>query len=286
MTLREALQKGSAQLLHGTVRTLNPRLDAETLLLHSLGRPGDRAYLLTHQDLELPPDAQQHFELSLAQRASGKPVQYITGTQEFWGLEFHVSPAVLIPRPETEHLVQEALRIVRQHSWRAPRILDVGTGSGCIAIALAHELPYAAITAVDLSPDALAVARTNAASLGANVSFLPGDLLDPVHNRQFEIIVSNPPYIATSEADAVQPQVRDHEPSTALWAGSDGLTIYRRLIPQARRHLTNDGSLLLEIGWGMEPRIRPLFDPSLWSPLTVINDLQDIPRVLIAGSRE
>ena len=237
---------------------------------------------------------------------ANEPIQYITGEQEFYGLALHVTPAVLIPRPETEHLVEAVLEefgchpaVVsgchpaaqrrdlllpsREASRTARSALDVGTGSGAIAIALAHHLPDAYLTAVDLSPAALAVAATNAARhhLTTRIRFLESNLLEALPpGETFDAIVSNPPYVATADRNTLHPQVRDHEPATALFAGADGLQIYRRLIPQARAALKPNGLLALEIGHGQRESIAELL--SGWNELHFVADLQQIPRVALA----
>ena len=277
MTLREALQEGTRTLLHGSVRTLNPRLDAETLLLHALKRRGDRAYLFAHGEDEIAAIDAETFRRTVEERSAGKPVQYITGHQEFWGLDLEVSPAVLIPRPETELVVEQALRLMPASAT----VLDVGTGSGCIAIAIAHSRPEAKVAATDISPEALTVARRNAERLHAKVEFLVGDLCAPVAGRRFDIIVSNPPYIAEDQKGEVEVQVKRFEPSAAPWAGEDGLEVYRRLIPQARAGLVRGGWLVMEIGYGMADAVSGVLGHFGWSEVQVVADLQGIPRVVI-----
>jgi release factor glutamine methyltransferase len=267
-----ALTHGPACLAHLSTA----RRDAELLLLHATGR--DRAFLLTHPDTELTPAQQATYEQSLARRAQHEPIQYITGEQEFYGLTLRVTPDVLIPRPETEHLV-EALLARIPHD--APlRIADVGTGSGAIAIALAHKLRRAAITALDISAPALKIARENAErhNVADRIRFLESDLLIAVVREKFDVIVSNPPYIPESEV--LEPQVRDFEPPIALYAGKYGLDIYRRLIPQARQALDLDGWLLMEIGHDQSEDLIELLHLGFASDF--VPDLQGIPRVAIA----
>jgi release factor glutamine methyltransferase len=209
-------------------------------------------------------------------------LQYITGHQEFWGLDLLVTPAVLIPRPETEHAVETALDILREIP--SPRIIDVGTGSGCIALALASELPEAKIDAVDISREALDVARQNAEQLGfsSRVQFGESDLLREYLSSgpTFDMVVSNPPYVGESEADKLQVEVREHEPHCALFGGVQGLDIYRRLMPQARQVLKPRGWLVMEIGYSQEEQIRGLLRE--WNEVRSVPDLQGIPRVIAA----
>ncbi len=208
-----------------------------------------------------------------------EPIQYITGEQEFYSLALRVTPAVLIPRPETEHLVESVL--VELKTLRAPRILDVGTGSGAIAIALAQYLPEAHVTATDISTAALALAQENAArhQLTGRIQFAESDLLTALPEQTFDAIVSNPPYVPEADRTALHPEVRDYEPATALFAGEDGLAIYHRLIPQARAALVFNGLLALEIGYGQRDAIGELL--AGWNVVRFIDDLQGIPRVAL-----
>jgi release factor glutamine methyltransferase len=222
------------------------RRDAEVLLMHNIGQ--SRAWLIAHADELLPEAAAASYRQLVERRFRGEPIQYITGETEFYGLPFHVTPAVLIPRPETEHLVEKAIELAAR--FKRPRIVDIGTGSGAIAVALAGKLPYAAITAIDLSADALAIAQENAERNGVRLRFLKGDLLSPASGEPFDIIVSNPPYVPAVDRDSLAVEVREHEPALALFAGDDGLEIYRRLIPAAFSALVSGGFLALEIGYG------------------------------------
>ncbi|QEM67209.1 peptide chain release factor N(5)-glutamine methyltransferase [Geobacter sp. FeAm09] len=231
----------------------NARLEAEWLLCAATGL--DRVGLYLHFDKPLNDDELASFRAMVARRARREPLQHILGTQEFCGLEFQVSPDVLIPRHDTETLVTEAL--ARQPEARS--VLDIGTGSGCIAVALAHSLPQAAVTAIDISPAALAMARRNAEHNGATVEFLAGSLLEPVAGRTFDLIVSNPPYIPTADIDRLEPEVRDFDPRGALDGGPDGLDVYRTLIPAVPAHLNPAGWLLVEVGIGQAPAVAELF---------------------------
>ena len=275
--------------LHEGVMLLAPsptaQRDAELLLMHTARLT--KADLLTHPEGELTERQKEHFQAAIARRVRHEPVQHITGTQEFYGRSFIVNRLVLIPRPETEHLVEAALAIrpapsrIRPFRIRPFRILDIGTGSGILAITLALELPDASITATDVSADALSVAQQNAHALGAadRIRFLVSDLFAALDSQQFDCIVSNPPYVATCEA--LEPQVRDYEPAAALYAGEDGLAVYRRLIPQAFAHLEPGGTLLLEIGHGQSEAIHHLLAQAGFDSIRFIDDLQRIPRVAI-----
>lgn len=336
MDVRATLKEGMARLREA--RVASHTLAAELLLMHVLGR--DRAWLYAHPEEAVDPGAaERYFEL-IARRASGVPTQYLTGRQEFWGLEFEVTSDVLIPRPETEHLMEVALARLGQRerndllrqgrsnlragARRAPvetsgggargeagalmyraglRIADVGTGSGCLAVALARELPEAGVFATDISKAALEVARRNAARHGvaSRVHFLRCNLLDalecasllplsqtggkPPHSRgpcSLDLIVSNPPYVSRSEADLLPREVREHEPVEALFAGESGFEIYKSLIRQAEELMTAGGLLVLELGYNALETVRTLLDVPAWTNVTVTNDLAGIPRVAAA----
>jgi release factor glutamine methyltransferase len=285
--LRQALRAAIAEL--EAAGTNQPRLQAEVLAFLAFGC--DRAYLFAHPERELSTAEQAQYEQLIGRRAAGEPLQYITGHQEFWNADFLVTPAVLIPRPETEHLIEAVLALVRashlsgENSGEggAPtlKLIDVGTGSGAIAISLARELPLAEMHAVDLSPEALQIARLNAKRLGAGVHFAQSDLLSSVAREEsFDFVVSNPPYVAESEPEAVQEVVRRHEPPLALFAGDDGLDVIRRLIPQAREALRPGGWLLFEIGFAQWQAVRALLTD--WQDVHSVADLAGIPRVVIA----
>lgn len=282
-TVRGALRKAIAQLAQAN--TPSHHLAAELLLMHALKR--DRAWLYSHPEAPLSPEALEKFFAWIARRASGVPTQYLTGTQEFWGLPFEVTPAVLIPRPETEHLIEVALgRLSPQRRRESLRVADIGTGSGCIAVALAMELSGADILATDISAAALEVARRNAQrhSVSARIHFLECDLLPPAETgtRSFDAIVSNPPYIAQTQEPHLQHEVRLHEPAQALFGGRSGTEIYPRLIALAAQRLRSGGLLILEIGFGALESIRPLLGAPSWKDIRVLNDLAGIPRVLSA----
>jgi release factor glutamine methyltransferase len=238
------------------------------------------AWLIANQNLSTLPIFRDRFRTLVNRRLTGEPIQYITGETEFYGLPFRVMPDVLIPRPETEHLVEKVLALAV--NLPAPHIVDIGTGSGVIAVALADHLPDAQITAIDLSVSALVIARENAKNNGVALRFLEGDLLAPVAFEKFEIIVSNPPYVPTADRDQLSVEVRDFEPALALFAGDDGLDIYRRLIPAAFHALIPGGFVVLEIGFGQSPAITNLLAASGFEKIEFLPDLQGIPRVASA----
>jgi release factor glutamine methyltransferase len=252
------------------------RRDAELLLAHVLRC--DRVALFTHPERLLTNSEADQFEILVKRRLASEPLQYITGVQEFFGLPFEVSPAVLIPRPETEHLIEAALeRFDREADLR---IVDVGVGSGAIAVSLAHALPRSRVTAVDVSPAAMEVARRNAERHGVidHIAFISSDLLAAVEGTEFDAVVSNPPYIA--EGEVLEPQVANYEPRSALYAGPTGLEIYQRLIPQAAKVLKPEGWLILEIGYGQRSAVERLLGG--WTGVTFLDDLQGIPRIVAA----
>jgi release factor glutamine methyltransferase len=254
------------------------RLDAELLLMNAIQKP--RAFLLANPDYVLSEKEREKFERSIARRELHEPIQYITGTVEFYGLPLSVDPSVLIPRPETEHLVEAVFE-------RAPvdwpvRIVDVGTGSGAIAIALAAHRPLANVTALDISSAALELATCNAVrhGLANRIRFIASDLLSEVMMEQFDIVVSNPPYIANGEKSALSRQVSDYEPAVALFAGDTGHEIYERLIPEAKCVLRPGGWLAMEFGFGQKGALSQLL--AQWSEVSFVDDLQGIPRVVCA----
>ena len=320
MQLKQALASAIDRLEAAEVGS--PRLNAEVLLMFTLGV--NRAYLYAHPERELTAEEESRYNEALLQRGTGMPSQYITGHQDFWGLDFVVTPAVLIPRPETEHLVETVLELAR--GIERPKLVDVGTGSGCIALALAHELKAAEVWAVDVSAEALGIARANAArlQLDGRVRFMQCNVLEPVAEsdstvipsegeqgqaapivilsgakspqanersrrtstlegfRDFDFVVSNPPYVGFDEADKVQKSVRDFEPRVAVFAGEQGLDVIGPLVEQAHSALRSGGWLAVEIGYSMRDAVLNLLDPTMWEDLRVVPDLQGIPRVVAA----
>ncbi len=264
------------------VRAGIPR-DEATIDAHLLARTvldWDRAVLLARQRDPVPPTLEPAYSALLARRAAREPMAYIRGQQEFWGLAFDVTPDVLIPRPETECIVEEALERAPSGGYR--RIIDAGTGSGCIAVALATECAGAEIVATDVSLSALDVARRNAErhQVLSRINFIVCDLLEGAP-RDADLIVSNPPYIPEIDARQLQPEVRDHEPATALFAGDDGLGVLRRLLSTAAGHLAPAGTLIVEFGAGQAPAVRALAESSGWRVTHIRQDLQAIPRTAV-----
>lgn len=309
--VKEAVAQATERLSHG-VHPERARQDAEMILRSVLGK--DAAWMIAHGNEEMPEAAIQPLAERVERRSFGEPMQYILGEAEFYRMPFRVTRDVLIPRPETELVVEQASHLMpvftqrskrffevrRVHSFShaeggerikdrqvagwPPRILDVGTGSGCIPISIAHDWSEAAITATDLSANALEVARFNAERLGYRdqIRFLQGDLLEPVAGEKFELIVSNPPYVAVCERDSLAVEVRDYEPAQALFAGEDGLAVYRRLIPATHDALVPEGWIALEIGYGQEAGVRALLAEAGFDAIEVAADLQGIPRVVSA----
>jgi release factor glutamine methyltransferase len=279
MNLRQALARATENLAAIESLRLSAPRDAELLLLDSLRLT--RAQYLANPTRELTSAELSLYLEAIARRAHHEPIQYITGHQEFYGLRLSVTPAVLIPRPETEHLVEAVL--ARLPHDAPTTIADIGVGSGAIAIALATHLPHASITALDISPEALAIARANSRNnkVENRIRFLESDLLSALpSSERFDAIVSNPPYVPTIDLPSLHPEVRQYEPATALFAGPEGLEIYRSLIPQAQAALTPGGLLAMEIGHGQHEAIAALLTG--WNKVTFIDDLQHIPRVALA----
>lgn len=252
----------------------NARREAEWLLCEATGL--DRVGLYLNFDKPMNDDELAAYRALVTRRGKREPLQHILGSQEFDGLSFLVTPAVLIPRHDTETLLEQAL----QHAPHPHSVLDIGTGSGCIAIALARRLPEAQVTAVDLSVEALALAQRNAELHGAAVEFLQGSFFGPVAGRRFDLIVSNPPYITSADLLALQPEVRDHEPILALDGGPDGLTAYRAIVSQAAAHLEPNGWLLLEVGAGQATDVAALLAQAGFGGIITITDPGGIERVV------
>jgi release factor glutamine methyltransferase len=284
MTIGDAIAWGTSLLDESdAIPAARSRSDAILLLRHVLGIP--HAEMYAYRERPLTALQTEAFNAQIQQRSRGVPVQYITGEQEFFGLPFHVTRDVLIPRPETEHLVEAA--IARLQGMKNVRIADVGTGSGAIAVALAHSLLTAEVVALDISRAALAVARQNAQlnQVANRIRFVESDLLAAVADEQFDAIVSNPPYIAESERKSLPVEVREYEPAQALLAGPTGLEMYRRLIPDALPLLVSGGWLMMEIGHGQRDPVRGLQNDADWDGVEFVADLQGIPRVAVARKR-
>jgi release factor glutamine methyltransferase len=276
-SIGEAIKAGAQQLRAGGVAEW--QRDAASLLAHLLDR--DRTFIIAHAGDALNDEQSESFQSLIERRAVGEPLQYITGHQEFFKLDFEVTPAVLIPRPETELIVESALELLRD--YHEPRIADIGTGSGCLAISLLYEHPAARVVAIDVSPAALRVAQRNADRHGVadRLELLASDALTAVDARGlFDLIVSNPPYVAEAEMKTLQPEV-NHEPRSALVAGPDGLSIIRRLLDETRPLLRRGGHFVFEIGFGQSEAVQPLIDQRIWELIEIRADLQKIPRVFV-----
>lgn len=266
-TLRNAARRLRARHVHA------PDLTARVLLADLLSR--DQAWLVAHSDEEIEHILGERYEEAVQRRCDGVPMQYIRELQEFYGLDFRVNPDVLIPRPETEHLVEAALERIRPGDL----VMDVGTGSGAIAVSLAKHAPGASVLASDISPAAARVANSNAESLGVDVEFFLGDLTAAIRGNQVDVLVSNPPYVPLRDAPGLQAELR-HEPPVALFGGEDGLGVFRRLVADARRVLKPGGWLLAEIGFGTRGAVAALFDKSHWHHPDFLPDLAGIDRVV------
>jgi release factor glutamine methyltransferase len=276
LSIAEALFEAT-QILR-TAGVPESRREAGSLLAHVIQK--DRTFLISHAEEKLEPHTVHEFRDVVERRAAGEPLQYITGYQDFYGRSFRVTPDVLIPRPETELLVEAALGLMH-----GSRFCDVGTGSGCIAVTLLCERPDSRAVGLDLSPAALAVARENAGAqrVDQRIEFHVSDCFDalPENTRPFDLIVSNPPYVAADVVAGLQREVKDHEPMVALTPGPDGLSIIRRLITEAPQFLQKDGHLLLEIGFDQGETVRELVEGSKFKLLETRPDLQGIPRIVI-----
>lgn len=279
MTLAGWLRQAEVRLALGP-HPERARRDAETLLLHLIQR--EKAFLIAHPDQPLRAQDAARCDALVERRAAGEPLQYITGEQEFYGLPFQVNDSVLIPRPETEFLVERALELAAP--FEAPRVVDVGTGSGAIAVAFAAHCASATVMARDISEAALQVAAANAArnKVDARIGFSKGDLLADFAPQSADLVLSNPPYVPVTDCATLAVEVREHEPHLALFAGEDGLSIYRRLIPQAQAVLVAGGWLLLEIGYGQAEAIRTLLAAAGLAAIEFVRDLQGIERVAVA----
>lgn len=277
MTLHSAILEGARRLEEARIAA--PRLTAEVLLCHAISR--ERAHLYAYPERELEAAESLRYSQYLDERVAGKPAQYITGQQEFYGRMFRVSPAVLIPRPETEHVIEAALRLAPDPGC----VVDVGCGSGAIAVTLAAELQRAKVWATDISFQAIEVARANAGALRARVHFAVCDLLSAIAPQSMDLVAANPPYVPDGDKSSLQTEVRDHEPEVALYGGPTGTEIYQRLIPEAARVLRPGGWLIMELGYRGLDAVRAMLDQR-WQNVEVIHDLAGLPRVLAAQFRQ
>lgn len=273
-TLHERIAQGRARLIAAGIAPADAAIDADVLARHVLG--WDLTALVVHGREPVSDEFVRRFEHAIARRAAREPVAYITGVREFWGREFEVTRDVLIPRPETESIVEAALE--RVDRTRSLHVLDIGTGSGCLAVTLAAELPRAHVVATDTSAAALDIARRNARTHGVEgrVSFVRTDLLDGL-SGPFAIVVSNPPYVPSGAE--LPPDVVRYEPAQALFAGPDGLDVLRRLVPAALDVLAPDGTFIVEFGFGQSEAVRTLAEAAGWSEVEIRPDLQGIERV-------
>lgn len=274
MDIAEAIAGAAAAL--ETAGVANARLEAASLIKFVLGR--DAAFLIAHPEYRFTESEQSAFAAVLGRRTEREPLQYITGRQEFYGLEFEVTPGVLIPRPETEILVEDAVSTLSHLPNQ--EFLEIGVGSGCISVSILHSVPTAVATGVDISPRALDVAGRNARkhAVADRLTLIESSLFDRV-DGPFSLIVSNPPYVPDEDLGSLQPEVRDHEPSLALAGGPGGIEIVREIISSAPRYLRPGGSVLIEIGFGQSTEVERLFEPSVWTGVDFLNDLAGIPRI-------
>lgn len=283
MTVGALLDEIERQLAAAGIET--PALDAEMLFRHATG--WDRARVIVESPVQVDPEVERRIRELSAERARRRPLQHLTGRQAFWRHDFEVTPDVLIPRPETELLVEAALACVSGAA--RPTLVDVGTGSGCIAVSLAAERPDARVIGIDVSAAALAVARRNAGHLGVatRVDWRQGDLLAPAAevSGRIDLVASNPPYVDGAQRDTLAPEVRDHEPALALFPPGDAYSIYRRLAPQAFAALVPDGWLLLEVGAGMADEVARICTAGGFAVDRIVSDLQSIPRTVVARKR-
>ena len=280
VSIGEALRLASQELDHAGVA--EARREAGSLLSHVIAR--DRTFLISHAEDALSEEELKSFASAVARRAIGEPAQYITGTQDFYGRAFRVTSDVLIPRPETELLVEAALKVMNADSV----ICDVGTGSGCIAITLLCERRDARAVALDISEAALDVARQNARELLVEdrIDLVKSDCFSELENdRKFDLIISNPPYVAAAALPGLQREVRDHEPVIALTPGADGLSVIRRLLDEAPQFLRANGHLLMEIGFDQGETVQQLVDQNVWTLKDILPDLQCIPRIVVLQKR-
>ena len=281
MNIGEAIGRG-AQILRDQ-EVIEPRRESELLLMLAVSK--DKTFLVAHPDTELSKDELTRFEEYIDRRAAHEPFQYIKGSQEFFGLDFRVTPDVLIPRPETEGLVEAAITILDKIA--APSFLEVGVGSGCISISILKSIAGAISVGVDISGPALGVAKLNARwhLVEDRLDLRISNVFENVCPHAFNLIVSNPPYVPPDDIPTLQSEVRDFEPVTALTDGVDGLSIVRRLIDGAPQFLVPAGSLLIEIGFNQSPLVKDMFDPKIWHAPEFFPDLQGIPRIVCAAIR-
>lgn len=278
MTVEDCLKTGAATLADAGIE--NPRFEAASLTALAIKR--DRTFLIAHPEYELTSAERRRYNDLLERRSSRVPFQQLRGTQEFYGLDFEVTPDVLIPRPETETLVEAAIEALKDQE--APRFCEIGTGSGCISVAMLANLPNATAFASDVSETAVEVARRNAKrnAVDSRVEFLVSDVFDSIDGCDFDAIVTNPPYIAADDIPTLQVEVRDHEPLVALTDGGDGLSIIRRIVLDSPLKLKPGGLLFMEIGHRQSADVAAMFDGAIWKDVHFLEDLQGIDRTVAA----
>jgi release factor glutamine methyltransferase len=261
----------------------NARMDAAMLVSFATGY--DKSFQIAHPEVELTNSQVQLLNETARRRAAREPLQYILGHQEFYGIDFEVTPDVLIPRPETEVLVGQAIDILK--NIENPRFCDIGTGSGCIAISILHNISHSFAVGVDISASAITVAERNALRIGVKdrLDLMLSDVFDSVDKEKFDVIVSNPPYIPKTDLPTLESEVREYEPIVALTSGFDGLETICKLIDQAPDHLKSSGTILIEIGFDQSEKVFGKFNTSVWSDVQFLSDLQGIPRVAVAVKR-
>lgn len=275
MNISETLRKATEILKQNGIA--EPRREANSLLAFSLQK--DRTFLIAHPGYELSENEKSEFENFLMRRAAHEPLQYIRGTQEFFGLDFTLTPDVLIPRPETESLVEAAVEILKEK--KNPRFCEIGTGSGCISISILHSVKNAAAKSSDISEKALEITKLNAEknAVFERLDLIKSDVFEDYEDEKFDLIVSNPPYVPTGDFKTLQAEVRDFEPHIALTDGGDGLSIVGKIIKDAPRFLKSDCYLLIEIGFNQSNEVREMFDSQIWQSVEFLTDLQGIPRI-------
>jgi release factor glutamine methyltransferase len=278
MTVADAIALGVEALAKAGIA--EPMREANSLLQFAIAR--DRAFTIAHPEYQLSDKESELFQNSVERRSKREPFQYIVGRQEFYGLDFLVTPDVLIPRPETELIVERAIELLTE--LPSPRFLEIGVGSGCISVAILKHCPMASALGVDISEPAIEMARRNAAmhSVSDQLEILPSDVFENVPEGTFDLIVSNPPYVPLAAYVELQPEVRDHDPRIAVTDGSSGLAIIQRIVGEAPRFLTSGGHLLMEIGHGQHDGVKAMFDPEHWRSAAFLHDLQGIERTLDA----
>ena len=281
MNIADALSLTTRELADSGVP--DPRRDAALLVAFATGRDG--TFLIAHPEADLTLNEEKLLSEMIRRRSAREPIQYITGRQEFYGLEFKVSPDVLIPRPETELLVESAIRFLDGKT--PPRFCEIGTGSGCISIAVLHELKDAIAVAGDVSNDALAIAHANANKHGVvdRIRFVNSDVFAKIPNEEFDAVLSNPPYVPERDLETLQAEVRDHEPVVALTAGPDGLAVIERIVSDAPSRLGAGGILIMEIGFSQGEKVGRMLSNDVWKKVEFMADLQRIPRILMAVKR-